>query len=141
MAMLIYWAGVKKKELPKIKIKDILNEQGDIVNALNIGGQVINLPTTVKQELHEYIDYQLERDPGPMDPNRLLFPGYSCGKRIYRHLKRHFGTFHTLGRERVKCLYLEYRKAGIENEEAYEKVADQFRLTTKRVRDIIFNVR
>ena len=140
-AVLIYGAGLMRKELPTLKTKDVLNQKGEIPDTLNTGEEEIHLPAWVKEEVQQYVGHLRERNDGQLDPEAPLFPSYASDKRIYRHLKKHLGTFHSLGRERVQSLYLEYRKAGIENEEAYEKVARQFRLTARRVRDVILNIR
>ena len=140
-AVLIYGGGLMRKELPTLKIKDVLNQKGEISDMLNIGEEEIHLPAWVKEELQQYVGHVRRQNRDQLDPEAPLFPSYASEKRIYRHLKKHLGTFHSLGRERVQSLYLEYRKAGIENEEAYEKVARQFRLTARRVRDVILNIR
>jgi hypothetical protein len=90
------YAGLKKHELSKAKIKDVrFNNNGGIsgivTNSQGENGKFVPLTGFPAQVLEEYLDYLRSSGNHNLSPNSPLFPNYegkSGERQINRHLKK-----------------------------------------------------
>ena len=132
---LVWGCGVKKKEIPELKIETIIDEAGKVAESMKIGLDSVPLPGEVQLMLTDYLGY-LKPNGKYSKPDDKLFPGYN----IKRTLERHVEKFYTEGQ-----IFQKLRKAGIKNcyysllnsgerEEECLGTAEQFRITERESR-------
>jgi hypothetical protein len=70
---LVYFCGLKRGEILSLKIKDVMDERGDIRNDINLGKVAMQLPADIRAMLATYIDY-LNKKGYPATKTAWLFP-------------------------------------------------------------------
>jgi len=139
---LVFYAGVKKKEIPFLKIRDIKLKNGQPVQIdpgpLDIKGKFIELPVSAQEALIDYLKDLLPKGE-VMEENSKLFPAYvgdSGMKKFDRHLQALQGSLGYSQWVRFKDI----RKLGKRYHRYLEKknrtersTAEQFRLKQRSV--------
>jgi integrase len=110
---LIYQCGLKKSEIIKLKIKDIL-ANGEIVNEIKscektIDGRTLKLrlPDQIKTMLRDYINY-LKKNEYNLTPNSPLFPQKNNTAYTDAQLRRHMDKLFPVTEHRLEKI----RQAG-----------------------------
>jgi hypothetical protein len=135
---LVFFSGLLRKEIPLLKIGDLVDQYGKVVERIRCFPDPISLPKEMQSEIESYIDYLKDRDPALVNPESPLFPDYPYEEKAYRQLRDNFyKNFKDIRQGGIKHLNYQYREAGVEEQKAYEKVAEQFRLSPREIRDVV----
>lgn len=70
---LVYFCGLKRGEILSLKIKDVMDERGEIRNDIDLGEVAMQLPADIRAMLATYIDY-LKKKGYPATKTAWLFP-------------------------------------------------------------------
>ena len=135
---LLFFGGLLRKEIPILKIGDLVDQYGKVVEKIRCFPDPISLSGEMQSEIESYIEYLKERDPALVNPESPLLPDYPYEEKAYRHLRDNFyKNFKDIRQDGIKHLNYQYREAGIEEQKAYKKVAKQFRLSPREIRDVV----
>jgi integrase len=147
------YAGLKKHELSKAKIKDVrFNNNGGIsgivTNSQGGNGNFVPLTGFPAQVLKDYLDYLRSSGKHNMSPNSPLFPNYE-GKNGERQMNRHLKkvppfkmgdilqdwNLDKLPEFGMADYYQNEINAGKTQDEAIQNTASQYRVTERTVTD------
>lgn len=136
---LIFYAGLKKKEVIKLRIRDVLLGN-DIVDqiVLNPGDPPIQLSNDIKGILTDYIQYLRAKPGASVAEDSPLFSDYSeesGEKKFSRHLEKYRVSFDDLHKGGIKIHYWTLRRNGADHKKALEETAIQFRTSQRNVKD------
>jgi hypothetical protein len=152
--VLYMYAGLKKKEITKVKIKDIKYTHGRITgidpNSQGGTGSVVPLTGFPARVLDEYLGYLKSSGKYNLSPNSPLFPDYAGDngqRQINRHLKKippfKMGDFFedwdldALSEFGMADYYKVQIKSGKTENQAIQNTAKQYRVTERTVTDNI----
>jgi hypothetical protein len=137
---LIYYAGLKKTEIPKLTIDDVYEQDGTVRVEVETVDPKIPLQTNIRLELLTYHDYLKLKcfSTTPTDP---LFPGYYSDsndhkkelKKIIRHLKIIDPDYNNLIHDLHKMGIKDLKQQGFSK----EYIAAQFRISEISVQNSI----
>ncbi|MFZ0242692.1 MAG: hypothetical protein WAL90_13690 [Desulfobacterales bacterium] len=145
-------AGLKKKEISGVKIKDVIYTQGRIsgIDPNSQGGNdnFVRLTGFPAQVLHEYLVYLRSSGKHKLSPNSPLFPNYegdSGQKKLSRHLEKipsyRIGDFtekwdlNKLMEYGIADHFQNEIKSGKTHDEAIQSTARQYRINERTVVD------
>jgi hypothetical protein len=137
ISKLVFYCGVQAKEIPELRIRDVLGKDGKIIRKIKIeGGRDINLNGAAFKAVQDYVANLRQRRPSLMQGHERLFPGYPNIDKLKRDWKR-FGTD---CRSIKEAGYVHYRDSerqkGTRAPLIYKKGAEQLRVTERQFRAV-----
>jgi len=137
---LVFFGGLLRKDIPILKIGDLVDQYGKVVERIICFPDPISLSGEMQSEIESYIECLKERDTALVNPESPLFPDYPYEEKAYRQLRDNFyRNFRDIRQDGIRHLYYQQRETGVKEQEASEEVAEQFRLSPREIRDIIHN--
>ena len=135
---LVFYCGVQAKEIPGLRIRDVIGKGVEIIRKIKIeGGRDINLNGAALEAVKKYVNDLRKRRPSLMQSQERLFPGYPNVDKLKRDWKR-FGTD---CRSIKEAGYVHYRDSerqkGTSDALIYKKGAEQLRVTTRQFRAVV----
>ena len=92
ISKLVFYCGVRAKEIPELRIRDVIRKDGEIISKIKFkGGRDINLNGAAVEAVRKYVDDLRHRNPSFMQVGKPLFPDYPNIDKLKRDWKR-FGT-------------------------------------------------
>jgi len=138
ISKLVFYCGVQAKEIPELRIRDVIGKDGEILHKINIkGAKEINLNGAAFEAVREYVAELRKRRPSLTQGQKRLFPGYPNVDKLKRDWKR-FGTD---CRSIKEAGYFHYRhserRKGTSDALINKKGAEQLRVTTRQFRAVV----
>jgi integrase len=138
ISKLVFYCGVQAKEIPALRIRDVIGKDGEILRKINIkGAKEINLNGAAFEAVREYVAELRKRRPSLTQGQKRLFPGY----RNIDKLKRDWKRFGTDCRSIKEAGYVHYRdnerQKGTSDALINKKGAEQLRVTTRQFRAVV----
>jgi hypothetical protein len=94
IAKLVFYCGVKEGEIPELTIRDVIDNDGNIIRTIRKFDKPITLTDELAECIARHIKEMGSRNPSFIKRRSLLFTAYPNTKKIKRHLKS-FGTTYT----------------------------------------------
>ena len=94
IAKLVFYCGVKEGEIPDLTIRDVIDNDGNIIRTIRKFDKPIALTDELAKCIAIHIKEMGSRNPSLVKRRSSLFPAYPNTKKIKRHLKT-FGTTYT----------------------------------------------
>ena len=92
ISKLVFYCGVQAKEIPELRIRDVIGKDGEIIRKIKVkGGRDINLNGAAVEAVRKYVADLRQKRPSLMQGQERLFPGYPNIDKLKRDWKR-FGT-------------------------------------------------
>ena len=137
ISKLVFYCGVQAKEIPELRIRDVIGKDGEIIRKIKIkGGRDINLNGAAVEAVRKYVADLRQKRPSLMQGHERLFPGYPNIDKLKRDWKR-FGTD---CRSIKEAGYVHYRdserRKGTSDALINKKGAEQLRVTTRQFRAV-----
>jgi integrase len=101
ISKLVFYCGVQPPEIPKISIRDVLDNDGNVIREIHKFDKPIFLTDEIAESIAEHIAEMGSRNPTLVKRRSHLFPAYPNTRKLRRHWKS-FGT-----------TYLQIHHAGI----------------------------
>ena len=138
ISKLVFYCGVQAKEIPELRIRDVIGKCGGIIRKIKIkGARDINLNGAALETVRKYVNDLRKRRPSLMQGQERLFPGYPNIDKLKRDWKR----FNTDCRSIKEAGYIHYRdnerQKGTRDALIYKKGAEQLRVTTRQFRAVV----
>ena len=138
ISKLVFYCGVQAKEIPELRIRDVVGKDGEIIRRIKVkGGRDINLNGAAFKAVQDYIADLRNRKPSLMQGQERLFPDYPNIDKLKRDWKR-FGLNYRIIKE---AGYVHYRdsekKKGTSEALINKKGAEQLRVTTRQFRAVV----
>ncbi len=133
ISKLVFYCGVQAKEIPKLRIRDVIGKDGEIIRKIKFKGRRdINLNDAAVEAIRKYVADLRQRRPSLMQGHERLFPHYPNIDKLKRNWKG-FGTDCRSIKE-AGYIYLRdsERKKGTSDALINEKGAEQLRVTTRQ---------
>jgi hypothetical protein len=137
IAKLVFYCGVQAKEIPELRIRDVIGKGGEIIRKIKVkGARDINLNGAAAEAVGKYVADLRQRGPSLTHGQERLFPGYPNIDKLKRDWKR-FGTD---CRSIKEAGYVHYRDSerqkGTRAPLIYKKGAEQLRVTERQFRAV-----
>jgi len=138
ISKLVFYCGVQAKEIPELRIRDVIGKGGEIIRKIKIkGARDINLNGAAFGAVREYVAELRKRRPSLTQGQKRLFPGYPNIDKLKRDWKR-FGLNYRIIKEAGYVHYRDSeRKKGTSDALIYKKGAEQLRVTTRQFRAVV----
>ena len=138
ISKLVFYCGVQAKEIPELRIRDVIGNDGKIIRKIKVkGGRDINLNGAAVEAVRKYVADLRQKRPSFMQGQERLFPGYPNIDKLKRDWKR-FGTD---CRSIKEAGYVHYRdserRKGTSDALINKKGAEQLRVTTRQFRAVV----
>jgi hypothetical protein len=91
---LVFYCGVQEGEIPELLIRDVLDNEGNIITEIHKFEKPIFLTDEVAESITRHIDEMSSRNPSLVKRRSPLFPAYQNTRKLRRHWKS-FGTTYT----------------------------------------------
>jgi hypothetical protein len=137
ISKLVFYCGVQAKEIPELRIRDVLGKDGEIIRKIKVeGGRDINLNGAAFGAVREYVADLRQKRPSLIQSHERLFPGYPNIDKLKRDWKR-FGLNYRIIKEAGYVHYRDSeRKKGTSDALINKKGAEQLRVTTRQFRAV-----
>ena len=137
ISKLVFYCGVQAKEIPELRIRDVIGKDGEIIRKIKIeGARDINLNGAAFEAVQDYIADLRQKRPSLIQGQERLFPDYPNIDKLKRDWKR-LGTD---CRSIKEAGYVHYRdnerRKGTSDALIYRKGAEQLRVTTRQFRAV-----
>ena len=137
ISKLVFYCGVQAKEIPELRIRDVIGKDGEIIRKIKVkGARDINLNGAAVEAVRKYVADLRQKRPSLMQGQERLFPDYPNIDKLKRDWKR-LGTD---CRSIKEAGYVHYRdnerKKGTSDALINKKGAEQLRVTTRQFRAV-----
>ena len=138
ISKLVFYCGVKAKEIPELRIRDVIGKGGEIIRKIKVkGARDINLNGAAFKAVQDYIADLRQKRPSFMQGQEQLFPGYPNIDKLKRDWKR-FGLNYRIIKEAGYVHYRDSeRRNGTSEALINKKGAEQLRVTTRQFRAVV----
>ena len=103
ISKLVFYCGVQAKEIPELRIRDVIGKDGEIIRKIKVkGGRDINLNGAAVEAVRKYVADLRQKRPSLMQGQERLFPGYPNIDKLKRDWKR-FGTNYRINQRGGVC--------------------------------------
>jgi integrase len=137
ISKLVFYCGVQAKEIPELRIRDVIGKDGGIIRKIKIeGGRDINLNGAAFKAVQDYIADLRQKRPSLIQSHERLFPGYPNIDKLKRDWKR-FGLNYRIIKEAGYVHFRDSeRQKGTSDALINNKGAEQLRVTTRQFRAV-----
>jgi hypothetical protein len=94
ISKLVFYCGVQEREIPELLIRDVFDNDGNIITEISKFYKSIFLTGEVAESISRHIDEMSSRNPSLVKRRSPLFPAYRNTRKLRRHWKS-FGTTYT----------------------------------------------
>jgi hypothetical protein len=138
ISKLVFYCGVQAKEIPELRIRDVIGKGGEIIRKIKgKGARDINLNGAAFKAVQDYIADLRQKRPSLIQGQERLFPGYPNIDKLKRDWKR-FGLNYRIIKEAGYVHYRDSeRKKGTSDALINKKGAEQLRVTTRQFRAVV----
>jgi integrase len=137
ISKLVFYCGVQAKEIPDLRIRDVIGKDGEIIRKINVkGGRDINLNGAAVEAVGKYFADLRQKRPSLMQGQERLFPDYPNIDKLKRDWKR-FGLNYRIIKQAGYVHYRDSeRRKGTRDALINRKGAEQLRVTTRQFRAV-----
>ena len=137
ISKLVFYCGVQAKEIPELRIRDVIGKDGEIIRKIKVkGARDINLNGAAFEAVRKYVADLRQKRPSLMQGQERLFPGYPNIDKLKRDWKR-FGLNYRIIKEAGYVHYRDSeRRKGTSDALINKKGAEQLRVTTRQFRAV-----
>ena len=94
ISKLVFYCGLQEGEIPELLIRDVLDNDGNIIKVIRKFDKPIVLRDEVVKSIVRHIEEMRGRNPSLLKRRSPLFPAYPNTRKLRRHWKS-FGTTYT----------------------------------------------
>ena len=139
ISKLVFYCGIKEGEIPELTIRDVNDQEGNIIRVIPKFGKPIMLTKEIERCIAKNIDEMNNRNPSLVKRRNPLFPAYRNTRKIKRHLKI-FGTTHTqIHHAGIHYYYQKGLAAGRSKGWIYENGSRQKRISIRQFQAVALN--
>jgi integrase len=137
ISKLVFYCGVQAKEIPELRIRDVIGKDGEIIRKIKVKGvRDINLNGAAFKAVQDYIADLRQKRPSLIQSHERLFPGYPNIDKLKRDWKR-FGLNYRIIKEAGYVHFRDSeRQKGTSDALINNKGAEQLRVTTRQFRAV-----
>jgi len=137
IAKLVYFCGVLAQEIPKLKVGDVIDKDGEIIRTVeSIGARKIYLKGCALETVRHYIAALRQMLPSFMHLKARLFPSYRNTDKLKRDLKRYDTDCRTIKDAGYSYYYRNEKSEGNRETLIYKRGARQLRVTDRQFRAV-----
>jgi integrase len=138
ISKLVFYCGVQAKEIPELRIRDVIEKDGEIIRKIKVkGARDINLNGAATEAVRKYVADLRQKRPSLTHDQKRLFPGYPNIDKLKRDWKR-FGLNYRIIKEAGYVHYRDSeRRNGTSEALINKKGAEQLRVTTRQFRAVV----
>ena len=129
---LVFYCGIKEGEITELLIRDVLDNDGNIVKVIHKFGNPITLTDELAECIKRHIKEMSSRNPSFVKRRSPLFPAYRNTRKIGRHLKTLGTTYTQIHHAGIHYYYRKGLEAGRLKGWIYESGSRQKRISARQ---------
>ena len=138
ISRLVFYCGLRRKEIPVLKIRDVIDKDGKIIRNIQTFRKEIILNDEMAAEIQKYINGLSKQNPSLTNQTSWLFPSYRNERQLHRHWKKfnvkHIDIFHA----GIKYYYSAARNNGIDDKIIFTTGSRQLRISEREFSAIVY---
>jgi len=139
ISKLVFYCGVQQGEIPELLIRDVLDNDGNIIRVIGKFAKEIFLTNQVAESIARHIEEMKRRNPSLVKRRSPLFPAYRNARKLRRHWKS-FGITYTQIHHAGIQYYNHMRlAAGKPKGQIYESGRLQKRISERQFQAVVLN--
>jgi hypothetical protein len=139
ISKLVFYCGVQEREVPKLLIRDVRDNEGNIIMEIRKFDKHIFLTDEAAESITRHIDEMSRRNPSLVKRRSPLFPAYRNTRKLRRHWKS-FGTTYTqIHQAGIHYFYQNGLSAGELKGRIYESGSLQKRISERQFQAVALN--
>jgi hypothetical protein len=139
ISKLVFFCGVQPPEIPKISIRDVLDNGGNIIREIHKFEKPIFLKDEVAESIARHIDEMGNRNPTLVKRRSPLFPAYPNTRKLARHYKKFGTSYIEIHHAGIHHFYQTKLAAGLPKGRIYEEGGRQKRITPRQFLAVALN--
>jgi hypothetical protein len=139
ISKLVFYCGIQPPEIPKISIRDVLDNGGNIIREIHKFDKSIFLTDEVAESIARHIDEMGNRNPTLVKRRSPLFPAYPNTRKLARHYKKFGTSYIEIHHAGIHHFYQVGLSAGLSKGRIYEEGGRQKRITPRQFLAVALN--
>ena len=140
ISQLVFYSGIRKKEVPILKICDVVDTGCNIKKSISVSvfKKNIILNSIMMEEMRSYIDDLKNLTSSPTNQSDWLFPNYRNEKKLWRHWKEFNIKYIDIFHAGIKDYWANGRTSGILKNTIIADGSKQLRITEREFKAIVY---
>jgi hypothetical protein len=139
ISKLVFFCGVQPPEIPKISIRDVIDNDGNVIRAICKFDKPIFLTDGVVESIARHIEDMGSRNPSLVKRRSPLFPAYPNTRKLRRHWKLFDITYLQIHHAGIHYYYHMGLKEGRSKGRIYDTGGQQKRISARQFQAVALN--
>jgi hypothetical protein len=139
ISKLVFYCGVQQREIPELLIRDVLDNNGNIIKVIRKFDKPIVLEDEIAESIASHIDEMKRRNPSLVKRRSPLFPAYRNTKKLRRHWKSFGITYTQIHHAGIHYYNQKGLSAGELKGRIYETGSGQKRISERQFQAVALN--
>ena len=139
ISKLVFFCGVQPPEIPKISIRDVIDNDGNTIRTISKFDKPIFLTDEVAESMDRHIKDMSGRNPTLVKRRSPLFPSYRNTRKLRRHWKSFGITYLQIHHVGIHYYYQMGLAAGRSKGQIYETGGRQKRISARQFQAVALN--
>jgi hypothetical protein len=139
ISKLVFYCGVQEREVPKLLIRDVLDNDGNIITEIHKFEKPIFLTDEVAGSIARHLNEMSSRNPSLVKRRSPLFPAYRNTRKLRRHWKSFGTTFTKIHHAGIHDYYQRGLTDGKPKGQIYESCSLQKRISARQFQAVALN--
>ena len=131
ISMLVYYCGTERSEIPKLKVRDLIDKAGRVTLTINRFAKPIQLNLETSAAIQCYYNDFKTRKPTLTKRRNPLFPSFQSESGVYRVWKTYNTKYMDIRHAGMKHFYMKCLSSGMDRKGILNKGGKQFRVTCR----------
>ena len=139
ISKLVFYCGIQQWEILKLLIRDVLDNDGNIIREIHKFDKPIFLKDEVAESIAWHIDEMGSRNPTLVKRRSPLFPAYPNTRKLARHYKKFGTSYIEIHHAGIHYYYQTGLAAGRSKGTIYETGGRQKRISARQFQAVALN--
>jgi hypothetical protein len=139
ISKLVFYCGVKEREVPKLLIRDVLDIDSNIITEIHKFEKPVFLTDEIAESIARHIDEMSSRNPSLVKRRSPLFPAYQNARKLRRHWQSFDTTCTKIHHAGIHYYYQRRLTDGVPKGQIYESGSLQKRISERQFQAVALN--
>lgn len=139
ISKLVFYCGIQQREITELLIRDVLDNDGNIIRVIRKFDKEILLNDEVAESIARHIDEMERRNPSLVKRRSPLFPTYRNTKKLRRQWKSFGITYTQIHHAGIHYYYRMGSEDGRSKRRIYETGSKQKRISKRQFQAVALN--
>jgi len=137
ISRLVFYCGLRRKEIPSLKIRDVIDRAGKIISSIRTFKKEIMLTDNMSTEMQKYINDLRKKSPSLVNRTSWLFPHYRNERQLHRHWQEFNIKYINILHAGIKYYYSTARSTKIDKKIIFAEGSRQLRVSERQFSAIV----